>query len=272
MIGYSVDSVELYHFVPFLSSFVGIRECFILTKAVNYAKIKGEVNTMTGTIVNAIAIIVGSGIGLLLKKGIPEKFSDAIMKALALCVLFIGIEGCLEGEKTLVVIISMAVGAFVGTLLKLDDRLNLIGKKLEDKLIKDKTQENSFAKGFVTTSVLFCVGAMAIVGSLESGINNNHEILFSKSLLDCISSIIFTASLGIGVMFSAVMVFLYQGIITVLAQFVGPYLSDAVIAEMTCVGSLLIIALGLNMLGVTKIKVMNLVPAVFLPIILCLFM
>lgn len=227
---------------------------------------------MTGTIVNAIAVIIGSGIGLLLKKGIPEKLSDAVMKAVALCVIFIGIDGCLKGENTLIAIISMAVGACLGTLLKLDDGLNSLGKKLEDKLVKDKTQENSIAKGFVTASLLFCVGAMTIVGSLESGINNNHEILFSKSLLDFISSIIFSASMGIGVMFSAVFVFVYQGIITVLAQFVGPYLSDAVIAEMTCTGSLLIIALGLNMLGVTKIKVMNYIPAVFLPIILCLFM
>ena len=246
--------------------------CLTLTKTAKYAKIKGEVRHLTGTIVNAIAVIIGSGIGLLLKKGIPEKLSDAVMKAVALCVLFIGIDGCLEGNNTLVVIISMAVGAVIGELLKLDDRLNILGKRLEDKLVKNKNKENSIAKGFVTASLLFCVGAMTIVGSLESGINNNHQILFSKSLLDFISSIIFSASMGIGVMFSAAFVFVYQGIITVLAQFVGPYLSDAVIAEMTCTGSLLIIALGLNMLGVTKIKVMNYVPAVFLPILLCLFM
>ncbi len=227
---------------------------------------------MTGTIVNAIAVIIGSAIGLLLKKGIPARFSDSIMKAVSLCVIFIGIDGCLKGENTLIIIISMAVGALIGELLKLDDGINALGRKLEEKISKGKSQENTIAKGFVTASLLFCVGAMAIVGSLESGINNNHEILFSKSLLDFISSIVFSASLGIGVMFSAVFVFVYQGIITVLAQFVGPYLSDTVIAEMTCVGSLLIIALGLNMLGVTKIKVMNYVPAVFLPIILCLFM
>lgn len=226
---------------------------------------------MTGTIVNAIAVIIGSTIGLLLKKGIPEKLSDAVMKAVALCVLFIGIDGCLEGQNTLIAIISMAVGAVIGTLLNLDDRLNSLGKRLEDKFTKDKMKENTFAKGFVTASLLFCVGAMTIVGSLESGINNNHEILFSKSLLDFISSIIFSASMGIGVMFSAVFVLVYQGLITVLAQFVGPYLSDVVIAEMTCVGSLLIIALGLNMLGITKIKVMNYVPAMFLPIVICLF-
>ncbi len=227
---------------------------------------------MTGTIVNALAVIVGSSIGLLLKKGIPQRFSDSIMKAVALCVIYIGIDGCLQGNNPLIAIISMAVGALLGEVLRLDDGLNALGRRLEVKIDKNGTGENTIAKGFVSASLLFCVGAMAIVGSLESGINGNHEILFSKSLLDFISSIIFSASMGIGVMFSAVAVFVYQGIITVLAQFVGPYLSDAVIAEMTCTGSILIIALGLNMLGVTKLKVMNYIPAVFLPILLCLFM
>ena len=227
---------------------------------------------MTGTLVNVVAVIAGSTIGLLLKKGIPARFSDSVMKAVALCVVYIGIDGCLKGENTLIAIISMAVGALIGELLKLDDRLNSLGGKLENKMSKGKSEEKTIAKGFVTASLLFCVGAMTIVGSLESGLNGNHEILFSKSLLDFISSIIFTASMGIGVMFSALFVFVYQGAITVLAQFVGPYLSDSVIAEMTCTGSILIIALGLNMLGVTKIKVMNYIPAVFLPIILCMVM
>ena len=227
---------------------------------------------MTGTIVNVIAVILGSLIGLFLKKGIPLRFSDSIMKAVALCVIYIGIDGCMQGEKTLVTIISMAVGALLGELLKLDDRINSLGSKIEKKVSKNKENESTIAKGFVTASLLFCVGAMAIVGSLESGINGNHEILFSKSLLDFISSIIFSASMGIGVMFASAFVFVYQGAITLLAQFIGPYLSDVVIAEMTCTGSILIIALGLNMLGVTKLKVMNYVPAVFLPILLCLFM
>lgn len=227
---------------------------------------------MTGTIVNVGTVILGSLIGLLLKKGIPTRFSDSIMKAVALCVIYIGIDGCMQGEKTLVTIISMAVGALLGELLKLDDRINSLGRKIENKVSKNKENESTIAKGFVTASLLFCVGAMSIVGSLESGINGNHEILFSKSLLDFISSIIFSASMGIGVMFASAFVFVYQGAITLLAQFIGPYLSDVVIAEMTCVGSILIIALGLNMLGVTKLKVMNYVPAVFLPILLCLFM
>ena len=227
---------------------------------------------MTGTLVNAAAVILGSLIGILLKKGIPQRFSDSIMKAVALCVIYIGIDGCMEGKKTLVTIVSMAVGALLGEFLKLDDGINKLGKKLENKVSKNNDGDGNIAKGFVTASLLFCVGAMAIVGSLESGINQNHEIIFSKSLLDFISAIIFSASMGVGVMFSAIFVLVYQGSITLLAQFVGPYLSDVVIAEMTCTGSLLIIALGLNMLGITKLKVMNYIPAVFLPILLCTFM
>jgi len=227
---------------------------------------------VTGTIVNVIAVILGSSIGLILKKGIPQRFSDSVMKAVALCVLYIGIDGSLKGENTLITIISMVLGVLIGEFLRLDDGVNNLGKRLEDKVSKGKNSDGNIARGFVTASLLFCVGAMTIVGSLESGISGNHEILFSKSLLDFISSIIFSASLGIGVMFSAIFVFVYQGAITLLAQFIGPYLGDVVIAEMTCVGSLLIIALGLNMLGLTKLKVMNYIPAVFLPMLLCLFM
>lgn len=227
---------------------------------------------MLGTLVNVATVILGSGLGLLLRKGIPQRLTDSVMKAVALCVIYIGIDGCLEGNKTLVAIISLALGALIGELLKLDDRLNSLGTKIENKVSKNGSGDNTIAKGFVTASLLFCVGAMSIVGSLESGINGNHEILFSKSLLDLISSFILSTTMGIGVMFAAVFVFLYQGLITVLAQFVGPYLSEVVISEMTCTGSILIIALGLNMLGVTKLKIMNYIPAVFLPILLCLFM
>ena len=244
----------------------------LLTNQNKYVKIEREVKKVTGTIVNVIAVVLGSSIGLVLKKGIPQRFSDSIMKAVALCVIYIGIDGCMQGENTLITIISMVLGVLIGELLRLDDGINTLGKRLESKVSKNKNSDGNIARGFVTASLLFCVGAMTIVGSLESGISGNHEILFSKSLLDFISSIIFSASLGIGVMFSAIFVFVYQGAITLLAQFIGPYLGDVVIAEMTCVGSLLIIALGLNMLGITKLKVMNYIPAVFLPIILCLFM
>lgn len=225
---------------------------------------------MLGTLVNMGAVVLGGAIGLLIKKGIPESVTDAVMKGVALCVLYIGISGSLEGEKTLAMIVAIALGAVVGTVLDLDGKMNLLGKKVESMV--SKNGEGKIAVGFVTASLLFCVGAMAVVGSLQSGLTGNHETLYTKSLLDFISSIVFGASLGAGVMLSGFAVLVYQGIITLLAQALAPVLSTAVVAEMTSVGSLLIIALSFNMLGITKIKVMNYVPAVFIVIGLCYIM
>jgi len=244
---------------------------------------------LTGTIINSLAVVAGSLAGLLLKwlathfsqslpagsASVGSRLQEIIMQGVALCVLFIGISGSLKGSNTLVAIISMVIGAVIGELLDLDRRMHTLGdwvQKKTERLNKTGSNSPSISEGFVTASLLFCVGAMAIVGSLENGLTGNCDTLKAKAMLDGISSIVFASSLGIGVMFSAVGVFLYQGSISLLASFLSPVLSDAVIAEMTCVGSLLILALGLNMLNLTKIKVMNLVPAIFLPIILCMFM
>lgn len=244
---------------------------------------------LTGTIINSLAVVAGSLAGLLLKwlaahfsqslpagsASVGSRLQEIIMQGVALCVLFIGISGSLKGSNTLVAIISMVIGAVIGELLDLDRRMHALGdwvQKKTERLNKTGSNSPSISEGFVTASLLFCVGAMAIVGSLENGLTGNCDTLKAKAMLDGISSIVFASSLGIGVMFSAVGVFLYQGSISLLASFLSPVLSDAVIAEMTCVGSLLILALGLNMLNLTKIKVMNLVPAIFLPIILCMFM
>ena len=155
--------------------------------------------------------------------------------------------------------------------LTIDELLEL-KTDLEAKFKEKDGKSVSIAEGFVTASLLFCVGAMTIVGSPQSGLQGNHEMLFNKSMLDFVAAIIFSSSLGIGVLLSAAFVFTYQGAITLLAQWVAPFLSDVVIAEMTCVGSVIIIGLALNMLGITKLKVMNYVPAIFVPIILCRFM
>lgn len=221
---------------------------------------------MLGTLVNAGAIVLGSFLGLLLKKGLPEKITDAIMKGVALCVLYIGLDGCLEGNNALIAILSIVLGALAGTALDLDGRLSALGDYMERKL---QAGGGSFSTAFVTASLLFCVGAMAVVGSLQSGLTGNHTMLYTKSMLDGISSVVFAATLGPGVLMAGVAVLLYQGAITLLAQALAPVLNDAVVAEMTCVGSLLIIGLGLNMLGVTKLKVMNYVPAVFVAIGVC---
>lgn len=227
---------------------------------------------MISAVVNAAAVVVGSCIGLLLKKGIPERFSDFLMKGLGLCTLYIGFSGALEGENTIVLIISMVVGALIGEGIDLDEKLNRFGSFLESKFQKKEGGKVSIAEGFVTASLLFCVGAMTIVGSLQSGLTGNHEMIFAKSMLDFVAAIIFASSLGIGVIFSAVFVLVYQGAIVLLAQWISPLLTDYTIGEMTCAGSVIIIALALNMLGITKIKVMNFVPAIFIPILLCLFL
>ncbi|MEG0924464.1 MAG: DUF554 domain-containing protein [Anaerovoracaceae bacterium] len=231
----------------------------------------GEARYMIGVLVNTLTVIIGSSIGLLAKKFIPEKWTDFIMQGLGLCVIYIGIDGALQGENTLVLIISMVIGTIIGVVLDLDGHLNSFALKLENKFKKDG-EKISIAEGFVTASLMFCVGAMTIVGSLNAGLTGDNTMLFTKATLDLISSIVFAASLGVGVIFAAAFVFVFQGAIVLLAQTAAPILSDYVIAEMTCVGSLLIIALGLNMINVTKFKVMNYLPAIFLPIVLCMFM
>lgn len=222
---------------------------------------------MLGTIVNCISIIVGSLVGGIAKGRISEKISNNIMNGLALCIIYIGISGALKGNNTLLIIISIAIGALIGEIIDLDKRLNSLGEYFESKFSKN-SNETSISQGFVTSSLLFCVGAMAVVGSLESGMNGNYDTLFAKSMLDGISAVIFTSTLGYGVMLSAVAVLVYQGSITLFANQVAGFLSDAVIVNMTAVGSLLIMGLGFNMLKMTNIKVANLLPAVFLPIIL----
>lgn len=225
---------------------------------------------MLGTIVNTVAVIIGAFIGILLKKGLPEKMADTLMKGLGLCTLFLGISGSLKGQDSMVLIVSMVLGTIIGEGIDLEDKVNKLGQWVEKKFSGKKGSDNkvSIAEGFVTASLLFCVGAMTIVGSLQSGLQGNHEMLFNKSMLDFVAAIIFASSLGIGVAFASVFVFVYQGAITLLAQWVAPFLNDTVINEMTCVGSVIIIGLALNMLGITKLRVMNYVPAIFIPIVL----
>ncbi len=226
---------------------------------------------MLGTIVNSLAIIGGCLIGLIVKGRLTEKISKTIMNGLALCVLYIGIAGALKGQDTLQIIICIAIGALIGEIIDIDNKLSNLGEFIEKKINskrKDATKEKiSIAEGFVTSSLLFCVGAMAVVGSLQSGLQGNNSTLFAKSILDGVSSIIFASSLGVGVMLSSIAIFIYQGSIALLAGGLSTVLTDSVIANMSAVGSLLIMGLGFNMLGVSKIKVANLLPAIFLPIV-----
>ena len=213
----------------------------------------------SGAVVNFFLVILGSLLGLLFKKGIPEKIQQTLMTGMAFCVLYIGITGLFEeGANILVMIVCFAIGA-------------LIGEWVEKKVSKKNSNNGQIAEGYVAATLLFCVGAMTIVGSIDSGINDNNATLYSKSVIDCISAITFTATFGIGVMFSSIPVLIIEGGLTLLAVAVAPVLTTAAVSHISVSGSLLIIALSLNMLGVTKIKVMNYVPAMLLPIIFCIF-
>lgn len=223
---------------------------------------------MVATLVNCGVIIVGCIIGLFIKGGIPERFNKIIMNGLALCAMFIGFSGALEGNNTIITIVSMAVGALIGELINIDKWLNKLGETIQKKLDKGDGKESRIAEGFVNASLLFCVGAMSIVGALQAGLAGNYDTIYAKTVLDGVSSIIFSASMGIGVIFSSVTVLLYQGGITLCASFLSGILSQAVIAEMTAVGSLMIVGLGLNLLEVTDIKIANLLPGILVPVVL----
>lgn len=218
---------------------------------------------LIGTIVNFIAIVGGSLVGLLFKGGVSEKVSNTIIQGVSLCVIYIGILGVVKSSNVVLIITSMVIGGFIGEIIDIDNSIERLGNKIEDKF---KNKNVKISEGFVTASLLFCIGSMAIVGSLESGLEGNNKILFAKSMLDGITSIIFSSSLGIGVMISSISVLIYQGIITIAAFGLKTILIQSVITDMTAVGSLLIIGLGFNLLGIVKIKVANLLPAIFIPI------
>lgn len=217
---------------------------------------------MTGVLVNVATVIVGSIIGLIFKKGIKQKFTDAVMIGIGLCTVLIGVQGMLKGENVLVTIVSMVFGAIVGTALNIDGNLTKAGDLLSKKFSRKKDGKTNFAEGFVTASLVFCVGSMTIVGSLESGLSGDHTTIYTKSLLDLFSSIMLSASLGAGVIFAAAFVLVFQGSIVLLSGVIAPYLTDGAIAELICVGSLLIFALGINLTGIGKLKVANYLPAI----------
>jgi uncharacterized membrane protein YqgA involved in biofilm formation len=221
---------------------------------------------MLGTIVNVIAIICGSLLGLLFRKGIPDNYKEIIMSGIGLSVLLIGVKSALSSDQLLIVIFSVIIGAAIGEFLRIEAKLESLGGYLEHRLAGKSADSASFTRGFVTASLVFCVGSMAIVGSLESGLTGNHQTLYAKSILDGVTSLIFASTLGIGVLFSGAAVFLYQGAITMTAVFMKNFLVAETISQMTSVGGLLILAIGLNLLGITKIKVGNLLPGIFLPL------
>lgn len=226
---------------------------------------------LSGAVVNFFLVIIGSILGAVFKKSIPERLQKALMQGMAFCVLYIGITGLFEDlANILVIIVCVAIGAVLGELIDLDALINKLGKKLESAVNKSGSV-SSVSEGFVAATLLFCVGAMTVVGSIDSGISGDNSTLYSKSVIDCISAAVLTSSMGIGVIFSAFSVLIIQGSITLLAGVIAPFITDFALAQMSVIGSLLIIALALNMLNITKIKVMNYLPAVLLPLVLCIF-
>ena len=223
---------------------------------------------MIATFINAGLVLLGSIIGLLFKKYISDRFSSVVTHALALCVMAIGISMAIKTADTLCVIICMVLGTLLGVALKIEDRLDGAGELLRRKLIKDDGNNSRFTEGFVTATLLYCVGAMAITGSIEAGLNHNYGIIVSKGVIDGVTSITFAATMGVGVAFSIIPLMIYQGAITLLASVVGPYLPPEVITEMTAVGGIAIMGIAVNMLSIpnVKIKVGNMLPAIFLPI------
>lgn len=233
-----------------------------------------------GTLVNCATIIIGSAIGLLIHSGLSKRFEDTIFSAIGLAVMFIGLggtlsqllifeNGSLNTRYTMMMVLSLVIGSVLGELVDVEERLVNLGDRIKKRTPK-KFTGNNFVDGFVTASMLFCVGAMSIVGALEDGLNSNYSILFAKSVLDGISAILLSASLGFGVALSVFPLLIYQGGITLLSQFLQPILTDMLIGQISCIGSILIFAIGINLIFGKKIKVGNLLPAILFPIIFAL--
>lgn len=230
-----------------------------------------------GTIINTLAIIIGGGVGLIIKGGVPEKIKKTLMQACGLASMFIGISGALarmlvisdngtmSADGTILLVISLSIGALIGELINIEDRLEIVGEKL--KKLAHAEKDNSFVEGFVTVSLIVCIGAMAVMGSIQDGLTGDYSTLLAKSILDAIIALVFASTLGLGVVFSSVSILVYQGLITILAIFIAPYLTDGMINGLSMVGSVLIFAVGINLLWEKKIRVANMLPAIFVPVV-----
>lgn len=224
---------------------------------------------LLGSLVNGGAIVLGAALGLLFKKMLPERMRSTLLHATSLCSLGIAIPGLIGNDgNALVPILSLVVGTLIGELLNIDGAMTRLGESLQKRL----SGHGSVTEGFVTASLVFAIGAMAVMGALQSGLQNEHSILFAKSIIDGVAAVVFASTLGIGVAFSGITVFAVEGIMALLSSLIAPYLSDMVVTQITFTGSLLILAISFNVMGITKIKVLNMVPALILPIFLCMIL
>lgn len=223
---------------------------------------------LTGVLINAAAVAAGGVLGTLGGRLMPEKMKQTVLAATGLVSIGIGISGAIGSSNQLIPILSLVIGSVIGELLHIEDGVTRAGDWLQKRFGKS----GSITEGFVTGSLVFAVGAMAVMGSLESGLKNDHTILMTKSVIDMAGSVAFAGSLGIGVAFSALSILMLEGTVTLLASLLTGVLTDAVITEISVTGSLIIIGVGLNVLGLTKLRIMNMTPALLLPILLCRFM
>lgn len=222
---------------------------------------------MIAAVVNAVVIVLGGLLGLLLGGRLKEKHTKTIVAALGICTAVIGITSAVATANILIVIICLVLGTVLGELLKIEHRLDTLGEWLKSKVAKDRG--GRFTEGFVTASLLFCVGSMAIMGSFDAGLRSDYNTIFAKSALDCVMAVTFAATMGVGVLFSGATVLIYQGVLTLLAAFIEPYLSPDVVVEMSAIGGVMLIGTGMNILGLTKerVRVGNMLPAIILPVI-----
>jgi uncharacterized protein len=218
-----------------------------------------------GTIINVITILIGGSIGLLFRKRFPERLSETALEVMGLFTLLIGIGMALQGKETILILISLALGAMIGEWINIEKRLDNFGAWIESRL---KVKEGSPAKGFIYASLVFCVGSMAIVGSIADGVNGDYSILFTKAMMDGIISIPFAAGMGFGVLGSAIPILIYQGSLTLLAKLLQPIFNPMVVRELTAVGGIIVMGIGINILGLKKIRVGNFLPALVLIVII----
>lgn len=219
---------------------------------------------LLGVLTNTLTVLLGGGVGLLCRRRLPERLTQGVMTGIGLCTVYIGVSGSLACDNALLMIVSVALGAVVGFALDLDGWLERLGQWVERRFSKSSGPQGALAQGFVTGSLLFCVGAMTVVGALEAGLTGRNETLYTKSLLDLVSSMMLAASLGPGVLLAAFTVLAGQGTLVLLAGVLAPLLTDGAVSAMSAVGSLLIVGLGLNLVGATHIKVANYLPAILL--------
>jgi uncharacterized membrane protein YqgA involved in biofilm formation len=228
------------------------------------------VRQLFGTIVNCFAIILGSTLGILFKRRINQEIGYSLYKVLGLCVIYLGINGLVKVENSLAIILSMTLGTLIGEYINIEGKLEVMSEKTE--VLVNRFYKGKIKDGFLTASLLFCIGSMAIIGPIESTLSNNHSTLYAKSILDGITSVIFSSTMGFGVLLSSFSVFVYQGSISVLAGLIKPIMTPETISMISGVGSLMILGLGINMIFNTKLKISNMLPSILIPILYTLVM